>query len=428
MTHKTSVASWMMLGAALLLAVPAGAQTFTVINTFNGTNGAHSMAAMIFDQAGNLYGTTSAGGLGKGVVFELSPNGSGGWTENVIYEFGSRTHDGATPYSPLIFDANGNLYGTTELGGTSSQGTVFELSPVAGGGWTETILHNFGSVTSDGHHPIAGLLMDDNGNLFGTTYLGGSSNSCTMQGKPSSCGTVYELSPAAGGTWTYSIIHDFSTTNDGYFPVAGLAIGPDGGLYGEGSDGYEYGKGVLFELIPGANNTWTYKRVHPWGNVHDGRPDGGYPYSTLIFDSLGNMFGTSNVGGTHGDLGTVFRFFQNSKGWDEENLHGFGNAPEGSYPESALIIDSQGYLYGTTNQGGPNGVGTVYVLVELANYNYGYNLLHNFTGGADGASPTGSLVMDSQGNLYGTAPYGGSTATCKTGASKGCGVVYEITP
>ena len=133
-TQKTSVISLMMLAGALLLAIPAAAQTYTVINTFNKTNGAQSMAAMVFDAAGNLYGTASAGGLGKGVVFELSPSGSGGWTENVIYEFGSRTHDGLTPYSPLIFDANGNLYGTTELGGNSKEGTVFELSPVVGGG------------------------------------------------------------------------------------------------------------------------------------------------------------------------------------------------------------------------------------------------------------------------------------------------------
>ena len=162
--------------------------------------------------------------------------------------------------------------------------------------------------------------------------------------------------------------------------------------------------------------------------MHEGRPDGGYPYSTLIFDSNGYMYGTSNVGGTHGDLGTVFRFYQNSKGWDEENLHGFGNPPEGSYPESALIIDSQENLYGTTNQGGPDSVGTVYELVPIQNNAYQYELLYNFTGQSDGGLPTGSLVMDSQGNLYGTAPNGGNATACPTGTVKGCGVVYKITP
>ena len=161
-----------------------------------------------------------------------------------------------------------------------------------------------------------------------------------------------------------------------------------------------------------------------WGYLHEGRPDGGYPYSTVIFDSNNIMYGTTNVGGTHGDLGTVFRFTENNNGtWAENNLHGFGNAPEGSYPESALL-DVNGYLYGTTNKGGTAGYGTVYQL--NGSDNYAYTQLYNFTGGTDGALPTGAVVMDSQGNLYGTAPYGGDPTKCTAAPVKGCGVVYKI--
>jgi len=402
--------------------------TFTVINTFNNANGAHPMSGLVFDQAGNLYGMTSAGGLGKGVVFELTPNGNGGWTETVLYEFGSHSGDGTSPYGWLVLDTAGNLYGTTEHGGAHGNGTVFELSPPSGGGWTETVLHSFGSVANDGFVPIAGLAIDANGNLYGTTFAGGTGTNCTYSGKPTTCGTVFELSPAAG-SWTYSIIHDFSTANeDGNSPVAGMTVGANGYLYGEAAYGSKYGQGLLFELIPGANGTWTEQGLHPWGFVHDGRPDGGYPYTTMVFDSLGYMYGTSQVGGTHGNLGTVFKFTSESNGgWVETNLHGFGNAPQGSYPESSLLVDSSDNLYGTTNQGGTKGYGTVYELLPSP-IGDEYKQLYNFTGGTDGALPTSSLVIDSAGNIYGTAPYGGDASACPTGSTKGCGVVYKLTP
>jgi uncharacterized repeat protein (TIGR03803 family) len=419
----TIISVLLMLAAAY----SASAQTFTVINTFNDTDGAQSMSALIFDSVGNLYGTTSAGGLGNGVVFELVPNGTR-WTETVLYKFGSQTDDGANPIDRLVFDANGNLYGTTEHGGTQNTGTVFELSPASGGGWTETILHNFGSVADDGANPIAGLTFDDSGNLYGTTFSGGSVDACTYSGKTISCGTVFELSPVAGGGWTYQVIHDFSDVDDGYFPVAGLTLGPDGNLYGEASNGYTYGKGLLYSMVPGSDGTWTEKHLHPWGNVHEGRPDGGYPYSSVIFDPEGHMYGTSNVGGTHGDLGTVFKFTLIPAGWDEMNLHGFGDGTQGSYPEGSLLIDSEGNLYGTTYQGGTKGYGTVYELIPEPNGGYGYGQLYNFTGKTDGAWPTASLVMDSLGNLYGTAPYGGNAKYCTTATVPGCGVVFKITP
>ena len=284
-------------------------------------------------------------------------------------------------------------------------------------------------MTNDGQNPYAGVTMDANGDLYGTTFAGGSVNACSFNGNPSSCGTVFALtlnktSKSLTSRYSYSVIHNFSNVNDGYFPVAGVTLGPSGYLYGEAAYGATYEQGLLFELIPNGNGTWTEQGLHIWGYVHDGRPDGGYPYSTVIFDSNNIMYGTTNVGGTHGDLGTVYRFTENANGtWAENNLHGFGNPPEGSYPESALL-DVDGDLYGTTIEGGNDGFGTVYQLIGSDNYSYVQ--LYNFTGGSDGATPTGSLVMDAQGNLYGTAPYGGDQTVCTGGTVKGCGVVYKI--
>jgi uncharacterized repeat protein (TIGR03803 family) len=429
MTSIKTTGSILARWAALVVTaatVCTAATTYTVINTFNNANGAKPMAGLILDLAGNLYGTTSTGGMGKGVVFELSPNKDGSWSEVVLYQFGSQKNDGSDPFDKLVFDANGNLYGTTQHGGTHNAGTVFELSPASGGAWTETILHNFGSIANDGSAPIAGLTIDSAGNLYGTTFAGGAVKTCKLSGKPYSCGTAFELSPVAGGGWNYSVIHSFSNVQDGYFPIAGLTFGPTGYLYGEAAYGATYGQGLLFQLVPGSGGTWTEQGLHVWGFVHEGRPDGGYPYSAVVFDSNGLMYGTSNIGGTHGDLGTVFSFTsEGGNAWRETNLHGFGNAPQGSYPESSLLVDNAGNLYGTTNKGGTAGDGTVYKL-EPSAQGYVYFQLYNFTGGIDGGLPTGSLVMDGAGNLYGTTPSGGDASQCTTGTVKGCGVVFKI--
>jgi uncharacterized repeat protein (TIGR03803 family) len=426
-SNHRSLCFFSVIGALMIvLAAPAFAapRTYTVINTFSATNGANPVSGLVFDKAGNLYGTTLAGGKGKGVVFELSPNSNGGWTESVIYEFGSVTNDGANPYGWLVIDTNGNLYGTTEHGGVKGLGTVFQLSP-SGSSWTETILHQFGSIAQDGQSPIAGLAIDSNGNLFGTTFSGGLGG-CNYLNSLKSCGIVFELSPTAG-SWTYSVIHQFSNANkDGNSPVAGITIGSNGYLYGEAAYGSKYGQGTLFELIPQGNGTYTEEILHPWGFVHDGRPDGGYPYTTMVFDNQGYMYGTSQVGGTHGDLGTVFKFtYESNGGWLESNLHGFGNAPQGSYPESSLLVDPSYNLYGITQQGGTDGFGTIYELLPTPE-GYLYKQLYNFTGKTDGALPTAALVMDAAGNLYGTTPYGGNTTACPAGANKGCGVVYML--
>jgi uncharacterized repeat protein (TIGR03803 family) len=181
-------------------------------------------------------------------VFELTPAAGGGWTEKVLHNFNENGTDGALPRAPLIFDAAGNLYGTTEYGGTyydSDLGTVFELTPTAGGGWTETVLHNFNGT--DGEFPYSSLIFDGAGNLYGTTSAGGTYSSC-LSGYY--CGTVFELTPAAGGGWTETVLHSFGNGTDGYSPSAGLIFDAAGNLYGTTPHGGTYEGGTVFEVTP----------------------------------------------------------------------------------------------------------------------------------------------------------------------------------
>jgi uncharacterized repeat protein (TIGR03803 family) len=410
------------LGALLTISPVAAQVTDAVLNDFIGSNGSQVIAGLISDSSGNLYGTTATGGRGSGTVYELSPVSGGGWTETVLYEFGSQSGDGATPYARLVFDTLGNLYGTTTGGGSHKGGTVFELSPGLGGVWTETILHDFGTGT-DGHTPIAGLTIDAAGNLYGTTYYGGNVTTCPASGKTFSCGTAYELSPSAG-SWTYSVIHNFSNVSDGYFLVAGLTLDSSGNLFGQTVLGGTYGGGLLFELVP-SNGTWTEVAIHPWGRVNQGRPDGSQCYGTLVFDAQGNLWGTSVLGGTHGALGTVFKFTQNSHGWAETSVHGFGTANDGAYPYSGFVIDTAGHLFGTTYKGGTSGDGIVYEIIPLQT-GFQYKLLYSFTGKTDGGLVASPLVLDSSGNLYGTTMWGGDPTHCSKSPLAGCGVVFEI--
>jgi uncharacterized repeat protein (TIGR03803 family) len=276
---------------------PAGGGnwTETVLYSFrSGTDGAVPGAGLIFDAAGNLYGTTTAGGPNNGTVFELTPTTAGGWTEQVLYRFCSQANctDGQYPYGSLIFDAAGNLYGTTEFGGTYGAGTVFKLTPAAGGGWTETVLYSFGRGT-DGASPLVGLIFDVVGNLYGTTTFGGTYGA----------GTVFELTPTAGGGWTETVLHSFNPNNgtDGFNPYAGLIFDAAGNLYGTTYYGGSYGGGTVFELTPAAGGGWTETVLRSFGNGTDGF----WPYAGLIFDHAGNLYGTTEYGGTH-NYGTVF--------------------------------------------------------------------------------------------------------------------------
>ncbi|MGA3054009.1 MAG: choice-of-anchor tandem repeat GloVer-containing protein [Candidatus Korobacteraceae bacterium] len=278
-----------------------GGWTEQVLHNFgNGTDGNVPYAGLIFDNAGNLYGTTAGGGThNAGTVFKLTPT-EGGWTEQVLHNFNDT--DGANPEAGLIFDAAGNLYGTTWFGGTYGNGTVFELTPMAGGGWTENVLHNFGNGT-DGAGAFAGLIFDAAGNLYGATYAGGtySSGYC-----PAGCGTVFELTPTEGGGWTEQVLHNFGNGADGSVPYASLIFDAAGNLYGTTWAGGTYssgycpaGCGTVFELSPRQGGGWT-ENVYSFNGM-----DGAGPQAGLILDAAGNLYGTTYAGGTYG-WGTVF--------------------------------------------------------------------------------------------------------------------------
>ena len=323
---------------------PAGGGTWTekVLHTFSGADGSGPIGGLIFDAAGNLYGTTSGGGTFlAGTAFELTPAGGGSWTEKVLWSFGNDP-DGESPSAALIFDAAGNLYGTCETGGANSAGTVFELSPGAGGTWTEKVLHSFAGG-AEGTQPSAALVFDAAGNLYGTNYTGGTGHH----------GTVYELSPAGGGTWTAKVLYGFSGP-DGATPQEALIFDAAGNLYSTTFGGGAYNLGTLFELSPAGGGTWTEQALHNFGNGTDGSG----PWAGLIFDAAGNLYGTTRYGGSYGG-GTVFRF--NAHG--EVLLQNFSGA-DGANPLAGVILDAGGNLYGTTSSGGTDNLGTAFEITN----------------------------------------------------------------
>jgi uncharacterized repeat protein (TIGR03803 family) len=344
-----ALATATVLALTVFLTQPAQAQTLPaaawmekVLHNFNnnGTDGYYPRASLISDAAGNLYGTTIYGSTyGWGTVFELTPTTGGGWTEQVLHSFGNGT-DGGEPRASLIFDAAGNLYGTTYGGGIYCHsiggcGTVFELTLTAGGNWTEAVLYNFGSFTDDGYEPSASLIFDAAGNLYGTTQFGG------IHG----WGTVFELTPTGGGGWSEQVLLNFGT--GGAFPQAGLIFDAAGNLYGTTSEGGT-NIGTVFELTPNVGGGWTETVLHNFGSG----TDGSYPYAGLIFDAAGNLYGTTQYGGTYnscsGGCGTVFELTPTAGGkWTEQVLLNF-NGTGGANPYAGLIFDAAGHLYGTT--------------------------------------------------------------------------------
>lgn len=280
----------------------------TVLHTFSSSRRGGSLPAssLIFDGSGNLYGTTSSSGVGWGVAFELSPKSRGGWKETVLHVFKFNGKDGNDPQGNLILDASGNLYGTTAGGGDCNQqygcGTVFELSPKSGGGWKETLLHNFNG--NDGEIPYAGLIFDAVGTLYGTTFAGGT-GTCSDGSGFSGCGTVFELTPKTGGGWTETVLYSFKGKDgDGSYPTAGVVIDAAGNLYGT----TEYGGGVsntycvngcgsVFKLTPKSDGSWTETVLHSFSNNGE---DGTFPLGGVILDSAGNLYGTTYLGGNGG--------------------------------------------------------------------------------------------------------------------------------
>ncbi len=405
----------------LVAATTAQGQTysFSVLYTFTGTpDGASPEAGLALDGQGNLYGTTHYGGAANaGAVFKLNRSGN----ETVLHSFCSQTNctDGAFPAAGLVLDSQGNLYGTTGLGGANYNGlygggTVFEVSSTG----TETVLYSFCSNAkcTDGARP-AGLAIDAQGNLYGTTGSGGGySRAC--ENLP--CGTVFRVSRAHGEN-KETRLYSFTGKSDGGVPGAGLLRDAKGNLYGTSTFSSGDGWGTVFRVALAAGK-WTQSTLYRIS----GGPDTG-PYAGLIKDAQGNLYGTTNGDGTFDD-GTVFKLDTSG---NETVLHSFsGTNGDGGSPRAELVLDGQGNLYGTTVAGGdsscdpPYGCGTVFKLDTSGNE----TVLHSFSGDADGSFPYAGLVLDGQGNLYGTT-FNGGLNTCDNGASgEGCGVVFKLTP
>jgi uncharacterized repeat protein (TIGR03803 family) len=321
----------------------------TVLRAFpGGYMGSSPDSGVLFDSAGNLYGVTSYGGYTKnmcpsngcGVVYELSPTGAGGYKEKVLHAFSGGT-DGYSPSGGLVFDAQGNLYGTTPAGGTGSEGTVYELSPNGSGGWTESILVNFSG--SNGANPSCTLLIDAQGNLYGTAAYGGANVN----------GIVFELSPGSGGTWTETILYNFGTAPDLTLPFGGLTADAEGNLYGsaeEGGPGKYYGG--VFQLVRSASVPWPENILYTF----DG-DDGENPFTNVTLDGSGNVFVSTPFGGSHSD-GTISEVSPSGSGWSALTLWNF-DLTDGQTP-NALTLDASGNIYGVTTHGGTKGEGTVF--------------------------------------------------------------------
>jgi uncharacterized repeat protein (TIGR03803 family) len=345
--------------------------------------------------------------------------------ESLVYSFCAQgnCNDGADPYAGVVFDQKGDLYGTTYYGGPYNEcrgnggcGVVFKLTPEG----RETVLHSFcaqGYPCEDGGSPSAGLIFDQEGNLYGTAQSGGAHGA----------GLAFKLTPEG----KYTILHSFcaqSNCTDGYNPVTGLTLDEKGNLYGTAELGGTYGAGVVFKLTPKGK----YTVLHSFCAQGDPCIDGQYPYAGVVFDQKGNLYGTTLFGGTHAECynggygcGVVFKISPEGK---ETVLHSFcaeTNCADGEWVYAGVILDQKGNLYGTTYFGGAYGEGVVFKLSPEGTDTVLYSFCPQ-SGCIDGQNPYASLVTDQMGNLYGTTLYGGPYEECEGYA--GCGVVFKLTP
>jgi hypothetical protein len=403
-----------------------------------------------------------------GIMLVLTANASAEWKEKVLYSFQGGS-DGYTPAGGVVFDKAGNLYGANSWGGSGGCtspgcGTVFEISPPLqeGGAWTKTTIYAFQGVSGavkDGLTPEGGLIIDEQGNLYGTTSLGGS-GPCILLGSPAGCGVVYELSPPTqkGGQWAETILYSFQGGNDGYFPVGDLVFDKHGNLYGStwygGGQGnncdlyYGGNCGIVFKLSPPKqkDKPWTEKVLCSFAGVANGQQvgDGADPNGGLVLDSKGAVYGTTYYGGiASGECGkvgcgTVFRLSPPTmKGgaWKKDALHRF-NGQDGATPAAGVIFGRDGKLYGTVSAGATDANGAVFDLAARKGNGVPWKetVLYRFSDGNDGTSPEGALVFDAKGYLYGTALGGGSHLGVvfrlkppKHGSSRSITSVYDFT-
>jgi uncharacterized repeat protein (TIGR03803 family) len=395
----------------------AYAQTYTVLHNFTGGNdGALPTSGLTLGSAGNLYGTATEGGgsnvcrPGCGTVYQLKHAGSG-WVLNSLYVF--HGIDGAYPSGGVVFGPGGSLYGSTGGGGTGNCnegcGTVFKLKPPPTQchsvvcNWRITTLYSFqGPPFASGG---GDLLFDAAGNI----YAAGAGGQGLCDDFPG-CGVIYQLSPVGGG-WSETILHDFSDGTYGRYPNSYLTFDTAGHIYGATLEGGPGAGGTVFMLTPAGNNS-PIQNLHSFAFNAEHEPFGG-----VVLDSAGNVYGSTAAGGA-GNGGVFFALTQAGDSWSYNVLYNFINPGMGDFgPWANLTMDAAGNFYGTTVREGVDGCGSVFKLTN-ANGSWTYTSLHDFTC-SDGAYPLSGVVMDSAGNLYGTASAGGS---------QNKGVVFEITP
>lgn len=413
---------FVMTAAFLTCAYGALAQSERVIYSFAGApDGAGPLGGLSADTQGNFYGTTEGGGAGCGTVFEVT-RATGAVSESVLWAFGSSgASDGCNPYGGVIADASGNLYGTTFNGGAAGYGTVFEISPDGSGGWNEKVIWSFQGVNGsieDGTYPAAGLTMDASGNLYGTTAYGGGLSS------GSACGIVFELSPNAGGVWSESVLHVFGACGDDSSdyarPFSGVTLDEAGNLYGTtdlgGLPACDFGCGTVFMLEKAS--AWQETVLYQF----QGGNDGATPYTPVTFASPGHLLGTTFSGGVYGS-GVAYELIHSAGGWQETVLHAFGspfgNPPDGENPSSGLARGGNHY-YGTTWDNTSSG-GTVYELSHAA-AGWSYRILHSFELGS------GGFFNEYYGEAVLVAPEGRVYGATDAGGAGGFGTVFEITP
>jgi len=419
-----SLAAVLFVATLLFAGTPlTAAQTETTIHAFKG--GSDPLGGLVADANGALYGTTYYGGeFGQGSVYEMVPPSTqgGAWTVTTIYSFSkTKLTDGGHPSGSLLLNLqNHKIRGTARLGGSGTYGVVYELSPPiqAGGPWTEAVLYTF-TGGLDGGTPVAGVISDTKGVLYGTAASGGQYNG----------GVVFRLSPPKpGGIWTEKVLHSFKGGTDGSLPLAGLIFDNLGALYGTTWAGGQRSGGsccgMVFQLKPPLSGTgpWTENVLHRF----TGASDSAAPSAGLIFDSNGALYGTTAGYGPN-DHGNIFQLSPPSSGtgpWTETILHTFTGGSDGAQPEASLIFDSTGALYGTTHFGGSMGVGTAFKLSPPSTQGGAWTeyVMHSFSWpsvSTDGAYPQAPLLL--LGNTFsGTTFYGGA-------AVNAAGTVFEIT-
>jgi uncharacterized repeat protein (TIGR03803 family) len=400
----------LLLTLALLLFLPlsasAGAKCKVLHNFGSGTDGTDPNGPLALDNKANLYGVTFGGGdgCGCGTVFKLAPKANGNWKESILHSFDAG-NDGALPYGTLVFDGVGNIYGTM-VGDNGAGGSgVFELSP-GRRDWTNTRIY------AEGAGP--GLLIDKLGNLYG-------------QIDPSQDeDAIGELSPGSNG-WTYTQLYSFDGT-DGLGPEAPPTWDGKGNMFGTTTWGgiskapcrdYD-GCGVIYEMTPNGDGTWTYHVLHRFASSKD---DGQNPYSGLVMDQAGNFYGGTWTGG-HYELGTVFKLAYTGGRWQETILYDFSDCNHGCGMDGTLALDKAGNLYGTAAGGPPSGCygltcGVVFKLSPQKSGQWKYSVVYNFTLESGGSAPFYGVILDDKGNLFGVTTQFGKY---------GFGTAFEITP